>query len=187
VRPDLTGQKPSQNYNAMLFNVVHNFTNLESMLRYTYRVKIGISKEKFDIVFGLPALGNMLSRLIKLFRFEPHPTRQDAIIGALVQLQDLSRLRNWMVHAGGHALEDANEFLVMLNPNERSVQTKSDFHVFPISAFLDVSRDLNMITAIVAAIWDDDFPLDAQYAHMNFGEPKSSYEWSFKLPGIEKA
>ena len=179
--------KFSTTYNTMLFQVVTHFTNIEYLLRSTYRRKTGLDKAKFDILFGIPALGSMLSRMIKLFKHEPHPKHQDAILGALSQLQSISRLRNWMVHAGGHGLDSGFDFLVRLNPNERSSKTGKDYHIFPITTFMDVHKDLNMITAIIAAVDDDSFPLSEQYALENYGEPTTTYNWKFKIPGIEAA
>ena len=180
-------RKFSETYNTLLFRVVTHFTDIEALLRKSYRIKTGLSQEKFDILFGIPNLGSMLSRMIKLYKHEPHPEHQGAIIGALGQLQTISRFRNWMVHAGGHGLDSGFDFLVRLNPNERSSKTGKAYHIFPITIFMDVHKDLQMITAIIKAADDDSFPLDKEYARQNYGQPTATYSWKFKLPGIEAA
>jgi hypothetical protein len=170
---------PHDEYSNFLFGIVHQFTNLEIITRSVLQIKSGLRKEYFDALFGMPSLNAAATNLTKLYKIDPHPDHQVEILSSLEQLKTISRLRNWMVHGGGHPVADGGH-LVHLNPNEISVATGQSYHIFTRNDLTFAIRDLLTISAIIGFLGTgQNFPNDRFL--------QDNLPWQFKLPGIQKA
>lgn len=121
---------PLLKYHQFIGWFVTQFAALEFHFRRLLQIHSGLDPDTFEILIGVPRSGEATSKLQKLIqRLALDDLARTEINEAMRQLQSVTKLRDWIVHYGGHPIE-GDRMLVRLRPTETSTATGKSYHIF---------------------------------------------------------
>ena len=125
------------------------FANLEHLLRQLLLDHSGLSPAAFEVLQGFPRTSEVLDRLKKLIKLRGLTSNDLAAVDdAATQLKGITKLRDWIVHYGGHPV-DGGQFLIRLKPTERSDATGKAFHLFTRDELWSAVQDFHLVRNIL--------------------------------------
>lgn len=122
---------------------ISQYANLEDCLRRLLLQHTGMSVEMFAITIGFPRTSDAINKLRKVIALNQSldPDSQAALADAFGQLDLISKLRDRIVHYGGHPI-NTGEFLVRSKPSDKSRETGEPYDLFDKQELWSAASDL---------------------------------------------
>ena len=163
---------------------VTEFAKLEHLLRRCLRASTGLSADAFDKIMGYPRTDDATSKLRKLIPPSLSNEAKADVTSALDQLGKLSQLRNWIVHYGGHSVDDPpDHFLIRLNPKERSAETGEPYIIIPRPEAWAACADVSSAGWLLTAHLDTAIELETRQLMLEH-QPQP---WRYKPPRLAQS
>ena len=136
-------------YERFVGSFTGQYANLEAVLRMTLKQHSGLDDELYDILIGFPRTGEIVTKLRKLFpRIVKDPSVRADAVRAFTHLDNVTKLRDRIVHYGGHPVE-GDKLLIRTKPTERVEETGEAYILHTRQELWDAHRDLQKIISFV--------------------------------------
>lgn len=175
--PDAVSQ-----YHQFLGLFISQFADSEFNIRRLLRIQSGLDDAMFDVLIGLPRSSDATNKLRQLALKRPDSDNEakEAVSDALAQLGNVTQLRDWVVHYGGHPT-DTGDILIRLKPNQISRTTGKHYHLFKPQELWNAIADIQRINFVLIFRLDPTLSSEELGIIHNFADRKP---WKYKPPPL---